>query len=291
MSKWLKEPLLHFILLGALIFFVYGKFSNERSADEIFISSGQQDNLINTFSRTWQRPPTTAEFKGLLDDFVREEIAYREGAALGLDDDDIIIRRRMRQKLELLAEDVASLSQPGDEQLQAFLDEHAEDYRIEDRLSLQQIYFSPDRREDAVADATAQLAVMNLTDASIDIESLGDPIPLPGEIDGLRKSEIARLFGSVFAEQLENVETTRWAGPIESGFGFHLVFVKERIQGGKPDLNDVRDAVQRDWFSQRRREAVDGLYARLAENYQIEIEPPPKSVSEDSAADSQVDGQ
>ena len=224
----------------------------------------------------------------MLDDFVREEIAYREGAALGLDDDDIIIRRRMRQKLELLAEDVASLSQPGEEQLQAFLDENAEDYRIEDRLSLQQIYFSPDRREDAVADATAQLAVMSLPDASIDIESLGDPMPLPGEIDGLRKSEIARLFGSVFAEQLETVETATWAGPIESGFGFHLVFVKERIQSGKPDLNDVRNAVQRDWFSQRRREAVDGLYTRLAENYEIEIEPPPKSVSADSTADSKV---
>jgi hypothetical protein len=274
MSKWLQEPLVHFLILGALIFVVYDMVSDQRSADEIFISVGQQDTLINTFSRTWQRPPTPTEFKGLLDDFVREEIAYREASSLGLDENDVIIRRRLRQKLELLAEDVASLGVPSDADLQVFLDDHAINYQIEPRLSLQQVYFSPDRRPDPWQDAQNLLAELQTADADVDINAAGDPIALPPEIKGMRLGEIARVFGTVFSESLAEQETGQWVGPLQSGFGAHLVFINERIEGSKPDLEQVRDAVQRDWFSQRRREAVDGLYTRLAESYQIELESP-----------------
>jgi len=285
MSKWLKEPLLHFILLGALIFVVYDIGLDQRRADEIFISVGQQDNLVNTFSRTWQRPPTPEEFKGLLDDFVREEIAYREGASLGLDDNDIIIRRRMRQKLELLAEDVASLNKPSDEELQAFLDEYVEDYLIESRLGLRQIYFSPDRREDPLGDAASLLAELQTGMVDLPFNEMGDPLAIPAEIEGLRLSEIGRLFGTVFSEQLEALATGEWLGPVESGFGYHLVYITERVQGSKPDLEQVRDAVQRDWFSLKRREAVDGMYQRLAENYQVEIEESPGELATEGSAE------
>jgi len=285
MSKWLKEPLLHFILLGALIFVVYDMVSDQRSADEIFISVGQQDNLVNTFSRTWQRPPTPAEFKGLLDDFVREEIAYREGASLGLDDNDIIIRRRMRQKLELLAEDVASLNKPSDEELQAYLDEYVEDYLVESRLGLRQIYFSPDRREDPLGDAASLLAELQTGMVDLPFNEMGDPLSIPAEIEGLRLSEIGRLFGTVFSEQLDALATGEWLGPIESGFGYHLVYITERVPGSKPDLEQVREAVQRDWFSLKRREAVDGMYQRLAENYQVEIEESPGELATEGSAE------
>ena len=305
MSRWLKEPLLHFLVLGALIFLVYGWLSDERSADEIFISGGQQDNLINTFTRTWQRPPTPAEFKGLLDDYVREEIAYREGTAMGLNDNDVIIRRRLRQKLELLAEDVASLSAPDDAQLQAFLDENSDEYLIEPRFSFQQIYFSPDRREDPAADAELQLAQLLAASESLDYSTLGDSIALPGKVEDLRLSEIARVFGSSFGAQLMEQHSaqlagpkskqaggqvsdqagdqvgdqasgepgSQWTGPWASGFGLHLVKVTQYVPGTIPSLEQVRDVVQRDWFSVQRRAAVDGLYQRLAGNYNIEIEP------------------
>lgn len=287
MSKWLKEPLLHFLLLGALIFVVYGMLSDQRSEDEIFISAGQQDNLINTFTRTWQRPPTPEEFKGLLDDYVREEIAYREASLMGLEDDDVIVRRRLRQKLELLAEDVASLGVPSDEELQAYLDEHAEVYLIEPRLSLQQIYFSPDRRADPSADAKLLLAELQAPGEPPDISLLGDSIALPGRLDDARLSEIARLFGGIFADELETAASGQWLGPVESGFGQHLVFISEKVSGQRPALEQVRQEVQRDWFGQRRREAVDSLYRRLAENYQIEIETPevmPGEIAGESAA-------
>ena len=192
---------------------------------------------------------------------------------MGLEQDDIVIRRRLRQKLELLAEDVASLVPPTDEQLQTYLDEHGEDFMVEPRLTLNQVYFSQDRRGPrARQDALELLQRINNDGPEEDFAAFGDPLPLPPRIQDLRESEVARLFGTVFTDGLTGIEIGRWSGPIESGFGLHLVYVEERVEGRLPQLDEVREPVQREWLSQRRREAVDGLYDRLAENYTIEIE-------------------
>jgi hypothetical protein len=274
MSKWLKEPLIHFLLLGGIIFFANDWLAGKGSAPgEIFISRGQQENLLNTFSRTWQRPPTAQEFQGLLKDYLRLEIAYRESKKMGLDQDDIVIRRRLRQKLELLAEDVASLVAPTEEQLQAYLDDNIEDFMVEPRLTLRQVYFSSDRRGDAVEQDALELLQRITTDGPEgNFEDFGDPLPLPSELNDLREGEIARLFGTIFTDGLRGLETGRWTGPVESGFGLHLVFIQQREEGRVPELEEVREAVQRDWLSKRRTESVDGLYERLAENYSIDIE-------------------
>jgi len=274
MARWYKEPLIHFLLLGALIFVIYQQLAGKGSApDEIFISRGQQENLLNTFSRTWQRPPTPEEYAGLVEDYVRQEIAYRESQAMGLDQGDIVIRRRLRQKLELLAEDVASLAAPTDAELQTYLDEHAEDFMVEPRLTLSYVYFSRDRRgASAEQDALQLLQRISTAGPEGQFEQFGDPLPLPSRLDDMRQSEIARMFGSVFADGLQGIETGRWAGPVESGFGLHLVFIERREAGRTPELPEVREAVQREWLSQRRRQAVDALYERLAENYRVEIE-------------------
>jgi hypothetical protein len=274
MAKWLKEPLIHFLLLGLLIFFAYDWLAGKGSAPgEIFISRGQQQNLLNTFSRTWQRPPTPQEYQGLLQDYLRLEIAYRESMSMGLDQDDIVIRRRLRQKLELLAEDVASLVAPEDQQLQTYLDENIEEFMVEPRISLRQVYISRDRRGSAAEQDAQELLQRITTDGpNGDFEVFGDPLPLPSDIRNLRESEVARLFGSVFTDGLKVLATGHWSGPVESGFGLHLVFIEERMAGRAPDLTEVREAVQREWLSQRRTETVDGLYERLAENYTIEIE-------------------
>jgi hypothetical protein len=274
MSKWLREPLIHFLLLGGLIFLAYSHFAGKGTApDEIFISRGQQENLLNTFSRTWQRPPTPEEFQGLLQDYVRQEIAYRESLAMGLDQDDIVIRRRLRQKLELLAEDVASLAAPTEQELQTYLDANAIDFSIEPRLTMRQVYFSRDRRgADTERDALQLLQRISTDGPAGDFDQFGDPLPLPHLLRNARESEIARLFGTQFTDGLKGLEAGRWMGPVESGFGLHLVFIEAREAGRTPELQEVREAVQREWLSQRRREAVDGLYARLAENYTVEIE-------------------
>ena len=274
MSKWLREPLLHFILLGAGIFALYGMLAGEsRAPDEIYISRGQQENLLNTFNRTWQRPATPQEFQGLLQDYIRQEIAYRESREIGLDQDDIVIRRRLRQKLELLAEDVASLVQPTDQELQAYLDDNSEDFRLEPSYSLSQLYFSVDRRgEQAAADAIAALGQLQDSGPMLDGELPGDPLPLPEMLEDAGASEVARLFGEVFVTQMGELPLGEWAGPVESGYGLHLVYVQDSTAGRAPALDEVRHDVQREWLSQRRREAIDAMYERLLKNYDVEIE-------------------
>ena len=275
MRSFWKEPLLLFLRLGGLVFLLYEWRADGRDGPgDITISRGQQENLLNTFSRTWQRPPTPEEFQGLLRDYLREEIAYREARAMGLDENDIVIRRRLRQKLELLAEDVATLAPPTESELQDYLSANPEDFRVEPRLTLSHVYFSPDRRGDrALQDAEQLLARIRTDGPEGEFEQFGDPLPLPSRLEDLREGEIARLFGRVFTEGLQGLEAGRWEGPVSSGFGLLLVFVEERAEGRVPDLDEVRDAVEREWLSQRRSQAVDGLYDRLAENYSIEIEP------------------
>ena len=184
MSKWLQEPLIHFLLIGALIFVAYDQFAGKGSQPgEIFISRGQQENLLNTFGRTWQRPPTPQEFQGLLQDHIRQEIAYRESQVMGLDQDDIVIRRRLRQKLELLAEDIASLAAPTEQELQSYLEENPDDFALEPRLTLRQVYFSRDRRGAATEQDALQLLQRISTDGPEgDFEQFGDPLPLPSRL-------------------------------------------------------------------------------------------------------------
>lgn len=274
MKKFLREPLLHFLLLGMAIFLLYKAVSGEGSADnEIYISRGQQENLVNTFGRTWQRPPTPQEFQGLLKDYIRQEIAWRESRAMGLDQDDIVIRRRLRQKMEMLAEDVAALVPPTTEQLQEYLDENSEQFAVEPRLTMSHAYFSSDRREDPRQDAAGILQQIQSGARQADLNQMGDPLPLPAQLEDVSVSEVARLFGQSFAESLGAVDPGKWTGPVESGYGYHLVLVSHWTSGRTPKLAEVQEEVQREWMSRRRQETVDGLYERLAENYSIDIEP------------------
>ena len=284
MSRWLKEPLLHFMVLGAAIFLLYGAISEKGSSQkEIFISKGQQANLLNTFSRTWQRLPKPEEYQGLVKDYLRQEIAYRESREMGLDQDDIVIRRRLRQKMEMLAEDIAGLVPPTDDELQAYLDANPGQFMTDPRMTLRQVYISTDKRgENARQDALDSLDGLREQGDDADIQSVGDTLPLPQELEDASEFEISRLFGPAFTERLATVETDRWTGPVPSGYGLHLVFVTDRSEAQLPGLDEVRPDVEREFMSLRRQESVDGLYEKLAENYTIEIEP---------LTDSAVDGE
>jgi len=272
-KKLLKEPLLHFLILGALIFAAYGWIKrDQRSVDEIVVTRGQQQHLVNMFSRTWQRPPTPQEYQGLLKDFIREEIAYRQGVAMGLNEGDTIIRRRMRQKLELLTDEIVSFAQPTDADLQQYLLEYPEPFRLEPNMDLRQVYISLDKRG-ADADAYALETLEQLSNqAEADWKVLGDSLPLPTEFNQVRLGELARHFGSQFADSLLKLETGEWTGPVRSGYGLHLVRIDNFTPARDPELIEVRDKVKLEWLEQRRRNATDELYERLAEQYSIDIE-------------------
>jgi len=273
MKKLIREPLIHFLLLGALIFAAYGWIKrDQRSVDEIVVTRGQQEHLVNMFSRTWQRPPTAAEYQGLLQDFIREEIAYRQGVAMGLNEGDTIIRRRMRQKLELLTDEIVSFAQPADADLQQYLLEHPEPFRLEPSMDFRQVYISLDKRGER-ADAYASETLEQLhNEPDADWKLLGDSLPLPMEFNQVRLGELARHFGSQFADNLLQLERGEWTGPVRSGYGLHLVKIDNFIPARDPELIEVREKVKLEWLEKRRRNATDELYQRLAEQYSIEIE-------------------
>jgi hypothetical protein len=275
--KLLREPLVHFLLLGAMLFGVFALLGDRGSAraGHIVVTAGHIEHLTVSFTRTWQRPPTSQELAGLVEDYIREEVLYREAVTMGLDRDDTIVRRRLRQKLEFLTEETAETAPPSDEELQTFLQQHADAFRVEPRLAFQHVYLSRERRGDTI-DTVARELLAQLTTgaATTDTAALGDPFLLPHAFVLLSRHEITRLFGDAFATQLQHLELERWAGPIESAYGLHLVFIHERTDGRLPALAEVRQAVQREWLAARRKELNEQFYQHLRARYTVVVEQP-----------------
>jgi hypothetical protein len=273
----LHEPLVHFLLLGAVVFGVFALVGERDRAQtgQIVVTPGHIEHLTVSFTRTWQRPPTASELAGLIEDYIREEVLYREAVAMGLDRDDTIVRRRLRQKLEFLTEEAAETASPSDAELQAFLHEHADAFRVEPRLAFRHVYLSRERRGDTI-DATARelLAQLATSAAATDTAALGDPFLLPHAFVLLSRHEITRLFGDAFATQMQHLEPGRWTGPIESAYGLHLVFIHERTDGRLPALDEIRQAVQREWLTACRKELNEQFYQRLRSRYTVVVEQP-----------------
>jgi hypothetical protein len=276
-SALLREPLLQFLVLGAAVFGLFHLVDKEKAEApaRIVISSARIANLADGFARTWRRPPGKEELQGLVDDYIRDEVFYREGRAAGLDRDDVIIRRRVRQKMEFLAEDI-SAPEPGEEQLAAYLKANPERFRTEDRLTFQQVFLSAARRGRAIDDNSKQVAnALDRAEAAVDKTALGDPFLLGEEFQAVSQSEVASLFGENFAKRISAMEAGRWQGPITSSFGQHFVYIGERISGILPPLDAVREAVRREWSNARRLEAEQKLYGSLRERYEIVVETQP----------------
>ena len=273
--KLLREPLFHFLILGAGLFALFGLVgdSEESRTGRIVVTVGQIQRLTEGWARTWQRPPTQQELNGLVEDFIREEVFYREALAMGLDRDDMIVRRRLRQKLEFLTDDIVSTVEPTEEQLRDHLAENAEQFRVDSSLSFDHVYFNRDRRGDAVTrDAEELLSRLETATSDVDLAALGDPLLLPGEYQQASLSEIAGRFGREFAVQLAELPVGRWVGPVESGYGLHLVLIRERIPGEAPAFEDVREAVEREWGAARRKAAAETFYQGLRERYSVVVE-------------------
>ncbi len=273
-SRLIREPLVHFLLLGAAIFALsrfVGTESQRARTDTILVTQGNVDRMIEAFSRTWLRPPAPAELRALVDDYVREEVAYREAVAIGLDQNDTIIRRRLRQKLEFIAHDLA-MAEPTDEQLQAYLDQHGDDFRIDARASFRHVYLNTDRRGEGALREAQELLARLRGGVAPDAE-LGDPFLLPNAFEDVSETDVARQFGGGFAEQLFDIEPEAWTGPIESGYGLHLVLVDRKTPGRRAELGDVRDQVVREWQADQRRLANEAFYRALLDRYEVVIEP------------------
>jgi hypothetical protein len=268
--------LLQFLVLGAALFGLFGLIDKKEAnaPAKIVITAGRVANLADGFTRTWRRPPTEQELQDLVENYIRDEVFYREGKAAGLDRDDVVIRRRVRQKMEFIAEDMVG-AEPSEEQLAAYFASHSERFRVEDRLTFRHVFLSATKRTSAMDGDAMQVAnVLAHADATVETAALGDPF-LPGEeFHAVSQSEVARTFGEDFAQQLTLVEQGRWLGPISSSFGEHFVFISERVPGGLPPLDVARQTVHRELANARRLEAVQKLYHTLRERYEIVVEAP-----------------
>ena len=275
MNKILKEPLFYFLLLGAAFFVLYQQVASDVTAansdlEEILVTEGHIQAMVLVFEKVWQRSPTAEELDGLIKNYVREEVLYREALAMGLDRDDAIIKSRLRQKIEFLSEDLAALEEPDDQTLQTYLDTNSETYRLPSRFSFHQVYLNVSQRGKSIeADALALIA--QLREQDLDAAGLGDSLMIKSHFENETDRDIERELGRQFLQSLRETETGSWQGPIVSGFGLHIIYISERSDGKIPELSTVRDAVFRDWSSEKRKQFNAEFYNALRQRYKVTV--------------------
>jgi hypothetical protein len=276
MKKLYKEPLFHFLIIGMMLFVLFSIFNKEESnvsGNQIVVTAAEIERLSDNWSKKWNRPPTEIELKGLIDSYIKEEVYYREALALGLDQDDTILRRRLMQKMEFLSNDLAELNQPDETALSKYFLDNQEKYEILPRISFTHIYFSADKRgAKAFEDAKDVLSGLNALRAP----EKGDSFMLEYDFVQETPFEVARLFGNNFSEKLFTLEANNWQGPIESGYGLHLVRISEKIDASMPELASVIDKVRTDFMFEQRQRVNREIYERFKERYEIVIEEMPK---------------
>jgi len=274
----MRDPLFHLLLLGSGLFIIYSVVSGPASApaDRILVDETQALRLAEQFQRTWMRMPTQQELQGLAEDFVKEEILYREARALGLDQNDLVIRRRLRQKMEFLNADLIDQPAPTEAQLHRYFEANRDRFRRPDRLSFQQVYLNPYKHGINVRrSAGVLLARLNTAPAlAPDLKLIGDATMLPAQLDAVTQREVANTFGRGFAEDIEDAPTGRWSGPYESSYGLHLVRMTKREVGNFPSVVEMRPILEREWYAERRKEADNSFYQVLRARYEVEIRLP-----------------
>ncbi len=275
LKSLIREPLLHFLFIGATLFLIFEVSDDPTGpqSSQIVITEGQIEFLKASYTRTRQRTPTKVELQGLIDGYVREEILYREAMALGLDKDDSVIRRRLRQKLELMSDDLAGIVIPTDEQLQQFLGTNADKFRIEPQIAFRHIFIDIAKRGISAEDEAARLlAILSKGGDNIDPDALGDRLMHPGSFNLIPVSQIAKLFGTSFSLGLINFTPGEWAGPIQSGYGLHLVQVIDHVAGRLPRQDEIRGTIEWEWTAAYRKELKENIYNEIRERYTIVFE-------------------
>lgn len=275
--KLLREPLLHFMLIGAAIYLLYGVFAEpvaEETDKTIVVSAGEIEWMQTSWQKRWNRPPTDKEMEGLIQQYIRETVLYREALTMGLNQHDQVIRRRLAQKLEFLAKDLVALTPPTDEELQAYFSEHQARYQDPTRYTFTQVFIDPDQRGDStLEDAKAIKATLIAQGEAIEhAGTLGDDFMLQNYYPEKDRLEIQKLFGSGFTESLVGLSRGQWHGPVLSGYGVHLVYVSGINESPPPVFAEVRERVMEDWKTDRSEELNETFYANLRDSYTVVIE-------------------
>jgi peptidyl-prolyl cis-trans isomerase C len=296
LSRLLREPLVQFLLIGAVLFSAYRVLPpagspnpplqqtqasmrpappGSTSSRQIVLTLDQLTRLATVFEAQWGREPTPQELDKLVEADVKEEILYREGLAMGLDRDDEIVRRRMAQKMQFLAEDVAASHRPNDAELKAWFAQNAKLFEAPARLSFRHLYFSPDRRG-ANTEADAGNALTEVKGEAQDVKFAGaDPFMFRDFYRDKTAEYLDKEFGPPFTAAVEQLPAGSWQGPIQSGFGWHLVFVDTVIPARTPAFEEIEPDVKRAWLADQKEKAVKKAYEDMRAKYTVLMPAPP----------------
>jgi hypothetical protein len=280
LERWSREPLLHFLLIGFALFAAYGYMHRGRggfeSSHQIVLSLDELQQMDTYFVSQWHRQPTPAEFQAMVEDKVREEVLYREGLAMGLDKDDTIVKRRMTQKMQFLAEDVAAAHEPSTAELKTWFEKNSSKFALPSRYSFRHLYFSPDKRgKKAQEDATKTLGkIAGQPEDSKLAVSLADRFMFQDYYGDRAPEALAKEFGPQFVVALEKLKPGSWQGPIESGYGWHLVFVDTVIPGRIPAFEEMEPDVKTAWLGEQKATAWQKAYAEMRAKYTVLLPAP-----------------
>ncbi len=281
MRKIIKEPLFHFLLLGGLIFALYG-IVNQNTNDEstILIDDFDMNNIIASWEMQWKRRPTNKELKSLIQQNIKQEIFYQEALKMNLDHNDEIIKRRLSQKMQFLSNDLASINQPSEEDLQKYYDLNFTKYLSPFKFSFYQIVFNPDKRNDPLGDA--QLLMSQINNFTIEeIKTKGDALPFPFFFENIDAYNLNRQLGNDFSESLEPVKPGAWTGPFQSGFGYHLIYLTEKTEPQTPDIESIRSELLKDMEYENQKKMDNLIFEELKKNYAIEFDLDPERFDQD----------
>ncbi len=270
-ARAMREPLVHFLIAGFALFVVYALLQPKRfTADtsrRIELSAADVGRVELAFVARWQRQPTPAELRGLLSSEVRNEILSREAIALGLDKDDVIVKRRLAQKMEFLAEDLSGLREPSQAELRAWFDMNKNEFAQPARITFRHVFFSTDRRG-ADAERAARKALASASGRSDDAPR-GDPFMFQDYYSDRTAAQVAGVFGSDFAKTVFSSPVGRWSGPFASGLGWHLVWTNELLAGVVPSYEGVESAVRERWTSEQREAAKRAGFEAMLSRYEV----------------------
>lgn len=276
MKKLLREPLVHFLLIGGALFLLYSFLNpNQEQLDNniIKIEDSDVERLIKAYQQNWNSPPDSSTLKSLLEDEIKSEVFYREAIAMQLDHNDEIIRRRLKQKYEFLVKDLADSQQPTETELQDFYKENAHFYKEPNKLSFSQIYFSPDQRTQPLKDAQGVLnQLIKKENDSASLKKFGDSFHLQTYFAERDYNDVRQLFGQDFAKAIFGVVKEGWAAPIQSGYGIHLVNITDIQNEQLRPFAAVKDRVVADWKIAQQRLYNEQLYENLLKKYEVEYD-------------------
>jgi hypothetical protein len=275
-QQFWREPLIHFFILGLSIFGLHAVL--DRNPESIVndpylveVSSADIEWMRTIFNKQMGRGPTIQDLRGQVNQFIREHILSREAVAMGLDEGDIVVRRRLAQKMEFLFKDLSAMTEPKEDELRKYFFENRWKYETAPRVTFTQVYFSIDSRGVEEAIQAAQ-ALIKEGGVPYSLPTLGDASILSPGCTQCSVREIRNQFGTDFAEAIKNLEPGSWYGPVKSAYGIHAVYIHDRQDTKSPNFHDIIDRIKNDWISANREENTRRVYGEIRSRYRILVE-------------------